>query len=94
MKFELRNHPAQARHPVTKAPLFDEDGAPVPLFPEMKAVYLDGFLMGYCGKGPVNLIRPVDEYVRGKIEDFVRSELGDVSAVSMPPVIEEEDEEE
>ena len=34
MEIEIRNHPAQARHPVTTAPLFDDDGMPVPLFPE------------------------------------------------------------
>mgnify|MGYP003649087883 CR=1 FL=1 len=35
---ELTQHPAQARHPVTNEPLFDDHGAPVPLLPTQRAM--------------------------------------------------------
>lgn len=48
MNFELRNHPAQARHFATKQPLFDGDGKPVPLFPDQRALFFDGWQVAYA----------------------------------------------
>lgn len=52
MKIELRNHPAQARHPVTNAPLFDATGKAVPMFPEQRGIFLDGSFIGYVCDPP------------------------------------------
>ena len=43
-KIELRiiNHPAQARHPFTNQPLVDDQNRPVPLFPDQRAISIDG----------------------------------------------------
>ena len=90
MNIELRQHPAQARHPVTKEPLW-RDGSPVPLLPNMRAIYLDGKLIGYVGTqpgAPVTLIYQVSEAVRASVQQVVNEqyEQGDKPrAVRMPP---------
>lgn len=94
MQFELRNHPSQARHPITKAPLTDESGKPVPLFPEMRSIYLDGKLIGYCQSRPgypVSLIVNVSDGVRNSIFEFVESRIGRVESVNMPPEVSTDD---
>lgn len=93
LNFELRNHPAQARHPVTKAPLFDADNKPVPLFPKMRALYLDGVLIAYCQAlpgYPVTFTHFVDAHVSEAASDFVEAEIGRVASINMPPEIDDE----
>ena len=95
MKFELRNHPAQARHPITKEPLV-KDGAPVPLFPDMRGIYLDGVLIGYCGDKadkPVSLIVSGSEALLADVKQFVTKSIGAPKSVSAPPERRAEDDE-
>ena len=49
-KLEIDSHPAQALHPFTKKPLFDDDGKPIPLFPDEKSIRLDGRIIAYVTK--------------------------------------------
>jgi len=88
MKLELRNHPAQAQHPITKKPLFDEHRKPVPLLKHERAIYLDGDHVGYCTAKPgfpVNLIVNFPDSMRDIIVKFVEDEIGAVSHNSMVP---------
>jgi len=92
MKIELRPHPAQARNPVTDEPLFNEDGSPVPLVPELRSIWLDGQMIGYTGsppKRPISLIvKGVPDSVVDKIKAVVCDafDLEEVEKVSAPPV--------
>lgn len=45
----IGNHPAQARHPKTKKPLFDSNGQPIPhpLVENQRSLRLDGFVIAY-----------------------------------------------
>ncbi len=52
MLIEIRNHHAQARHPITKERLVDDAGEPVPLFPFLRTFYLDGHMIGQTGDPP------------------------------------------
>lgn len=98
MKVELRNHPAQARHPVTREPLFDDDGQPVPLVKTQKAIYLDGFLIGYCGLTPgepISIIRnsreippSVREIILEKVANLLGGEWDDIKKVSQCATVE------
>lgn len=91
MDITFRNHPAQARHPVTRAPLFDGEGSPVPLILDQRAIYLDGVMVGYCGttpNSPINLIfdhRKLGEAVRAEIKAAVEAKFGAVTNVCLPP---------
>lgn len=88
MHFDLRNHPAQARHPRTDEPLFDDDGNPVPLISDQRAIYMDGVLIGYCSSkpgGPVSLIYRMPDAVNDAVKRFVENEIGTVKKVCAPP---------
>ena len=91
MKIELRNHPAQARHPITREPLKDEEGGPVPLFPNQRGVFLDGYCIGYVAtheNAPVCLTQRMSESVRAAVRKRVNEELPQGEkprAVNMPP---------
>lgn len=100
MKVELRDHIAQARHPVTNKPLVDDNGKPVPLFPDQRSIWLDGAMVGYvCGPPDFNIgfIVPeskISQFVRNLIAEQVRIELGksgDVFSVAEPPIVEVEE---
>lgn len=100
MSFNLRlaNHPAQARNPVTNAPLFDADGVPVPLFPDQRSVYLDGFLVAYVNaSGNISFIMPESKLtapIVQAIRDLVSSEFtpaGTVNHVPDLPEVEADD---
>lgn len=86
MQVEIRNHPAQARHPITDAPLFEADGTPVPLLPNDRAVYLDGALVGYTSlDGPVTLTVALPQAAVDAIAAKVAEDLGPGERrVSMP----------
>ncbi len=76
---ELTQHPAQARHPVTNEPLFDDYGAPVPLFPNMRAIRLDGFVIAYASKYGICFIinkSKLPETVKDSAASLFRSEFG------------------
>jgi len=86
---EIRPHPAQARAPGTRKPLFYSDGTPVPLFPDQRSIWLGGALVGYTGtapEAPITLIRRQPAHIRGLILDAVRRELGtQPKGISQPP---------
>ena len=88
MKIELRNHPAQARHPVNNRPLVDQQGNPVPLILDQHGIYLEDVLLGYCGKEPdrpISLIVPVDETVRDEVFAHVEKHVGTPRNIAQPP---------
>lgn len=96
MNVTFRNHPSQARHPVSNAPLFD-NGEPVSLFPQQRAIYLDGIMCGYCSinGGPVTLVRGnLEEFHIEAIEKAVSEQFGKPASMNMPPAAPEMDEEE
>lgn len=77
MLIELRDHPTQARHPITNEPLIGEDGRPVPAFPDDRSVWLDGVSIGYTSvTGPITLITAVSPTIATAIIAHVESELG------------------
>jgi len=92
MNITFRNHPAQARHPHTKQPLFTETGEPVPLFPDQRGIYLDGYLIGYCSAVPD---QPVCLIVHLPVEQLdiigakVSETFGQPDSVNMPPLMPE-----
>lgn len=100
MKIELRDHIAQARHPITREPLYHE-GKPVPLFPDQHSIWLDGAMVGYvCGPPNYNIafIVPesqIPEFVRKLIVEQVRITVGvekpNVMSVQEPRQPEPED---
>lgn len=48
MQFEIKPHPAVADHPFERGKkLHDAKGNPVPLFPDQRALYFDGWLIAY-----------------------------------------------
>lgn len=90
-KVELRNHLAQARHPFTKEPLFDDKGEPVPLFPEQRSIFVDGVFCGYVGEPPkrgIMFTRPrsqLGEMLIKEVERAVAESFGAPSVVSAVP---------
>lgn len=54
----IENHPSQAAHPFTGEPLFDDDGKPVPLFPDQRSIRLDGRVIAYVANGNAMFIVP------------------------------------
>lgn len=100
LKLQLRNHPAQRRHPFTDAPLFDDSNVPVPLFPDQRALYLwsDGngtpdnpprwVHIAYCGGlpgMPLSLLyHEKDNDIRDAYVTFVTKEVGAPSNFSQP----------
>lgn len=95
MTFELTltDHPAIARHPIRKnEQLMDENGKPVPLLPDQKAIRMAGVMIGYVLPGnKISLIRPASQLtapVVKAIEELVAAESGkevaQVKAVSKP----------
>lgn len=104
MNVELRNHPAQARHPVTREPLFDDAGKPVPHITDQKAVYLDGVMIGYallaCKPPKLSLTVPprtmpphIRDMVAKEVERLLEQELAAVKQVPDRPVEDEDPEE-
>ena len=97
MKVELRNHPAQADHPtIPGRKAFDDQGNPIPLFPDQRGVYLDGVCVGYVGDPPFHRISFIhheagtNEWVRTQAKILVEAEFKikpDVISVVPPPII-------
>jgi len=92
MKVELRQHPAQADHPLTGEKLFI-DGKPVPLLPDHRGIFLDGVCVGYVGDGPLRNVMFIhhlageNEWVRTQVRILVESEFKTAPAkvVNVPP---------
>lgn len=104
MQVELRNHPSQARHPVTHEPLVDAEGKPVPKIVDQKAVYLDGSMIGYallaCKPPKLSLIVPprtmpphIRDMVAAEVEKLLGQGLAAVKQVPDRPVEDESPEE-
>lgn len=95
LNFELKNHPAQARHPFTKEPLFN-DGQPVPLFPKQRALAFDGRIIAYISEyGNVGFIVPQErlgEVIVDEAKKFINENFTPVNMVSS--VLEAEEPEE
>ena len=88
---ELTQHPAQARHPVTNEPLFDDHGAPVPLLPTQRAIRLDGFVIGYASKHGICFTineSKLPETVKDSAIFLVESEFGTNPKVATVPEFE------
>jgi len=82
---ELTQHPAQARHPISNAPLFDDDGKPVALLPDHCAIRLDDLVIGYASRHGINFIVPkskLPDWVYNTAVNLVKKEFGDVPNVS------------
>lgn len=104
MDFELKNHPAQARHFKTGEPLWDDLGNPVPLFPEQRALYFDGFLIAYIvpdGDGCKTLfIVPEERLTKAVVDaaiEYVNAEwltVGVVHCIAEPVEVEEDEDDE
>ena len=67
----------------------DEQGKPYPLHPDMRAVYVDGVMCGYCTKKknmPLNMIKRFPDNVQKDITAEVEKQLGfSVRRVSSVP---------
>mgnify|MGYP000893513108 CR=1 FL=1 len=90
MRIELRNHPAQARHPYTDEPLWYDEARtkPVPLITDQRAVFLDGVLVGYCGIAagqPLTMTALLPTAVQEEVRRFVTSEVGAPRSMASPP---------
>lgn len=90
-QIEFRNHPAQARHPFTKQALFDDNGKPVPLFPQQRSIWVDGVFCGYVGDPPlrnVAITRPrsqLGEALIAEIHQAVEREFGPGKVMAIVP---------
>lgn len=92
MEVELKPHPAQARHPVTNEPLWNDDGTKVPLVLDQKSIWLDGAMIGYCGltvDKPISFIVPksklppsVREIVIEKVANLLGGDWHDAKKIS------------
>ena len=85
MPIELKPHPAQAQHPVTGDPLFDDDGVPRPLLPEQRSIVWDGIYIGYASKHGIRFTienSEVPEWLQIECQDLVAAEFGDCPSVS------------
>lgn len=78
MQVEIRNHPAQARNPVTDEPLVDAAGKPVPLFPDQRSIYVDGHMVAYAQPktGNIQFTRHIDDAVQPLIVASARQLMG------------------
>ena len=88
---ELTQHPAQARHPVTNEPLFDDHGEPVPLLPNMRAIRLDGFVIGYASKNAICFTigkSKLPQTVRDSVTSLAEAEFGTNPKVATVPEFE------
>ena len=92
MDITFRNHPAQARNSITGEPLEDIYGEPVPLFPDQRAIYVDGVMCGYCSSKPgepitLTVHMPVEqtEIINQRVEET----FGRAASLSMPPLMPE-----
>ncbi len=98
MKITLTNHPAQARHFQTDEPIWDDDGKPVPLVSNQKAIRMDGVLIGYCGltpAEPISIIKnkreippTVREIILEKVANLLGGEWDDIKKVSQATAVE------
>lgn len=88
---EFRNHPAQARHPITDKPLFDADGNPLPLIKDQHGIYADGYLCGYCNTDGTNVfVLPqftslADEIQAAAAEQWDKSNLVVMTGMAAKP---------
>ena len=95
----IENHPAQARHPFTSEPLVDNDGLPVPLFPDQRSIKLDGRLIAYVSnERKIMFLVPLGKLgvIAKEAEELVNKEMGAVQKVTSvrepaPETIETED---
>jgi len=100
MSFNLtiRNHPSQARHPITGKPWFDDDGVYVPMFPDQRAIALDGFVIAYVSEsGVIAFLAPFENLPEGcvkKAEALVEKEFKKPTKTIAPPPIKEHEPEE
>ena len=87
----IGKHPAQARHPVTNKPLFDNVGDFMPLLPDWRGVYLDGFCIGYVGPtGNIQFTMPINKIGQAVVDEaliLVESEFVQVGKVAAPKEI-------
>lgn len=94
MNLEICNHPAQARHPATGKPLFD-DGVPVPLFPNQRAIKLDGYVIAYVSPTlDVFFLGPIEKVGQAVVDaatELVQRELGEPGSVKTPLAMEKID---
>lgn len=106
IEIELRNHPAQAEHPITGKKLFDSDGNPVPLLPTWQAIYLltDGpgpdLFIGYVTPNKLIQIQVGESRLGGRaVVDLIRKQVaakvgGDGAGSIVPDESEENEPEE
>ena len=88
-ELKITNHPAQARHPFTNEPLFDNDNNPVPLFPNERSVRLDGRIIAYVTEERnVLFIVPLERLgvIADEAKALVEKELGPVAKTAAVPM--------
>lgn len=84
---ELRNHPAVQRHPLDRSkPLIDNDGDPVPLLPDHRAIYFERRLIAYVvPSGAISFIIPASKLGRPLMDaaaELVGQEFKEVPSVN------------
>lgn len=87
-QLEITNHPAQARHPFSKLPLVDNDGVPVPLFPDQRSIKLDGRIIAYVSeKRNISFLIPLGRLgvIAKEAEELVANQMGPVPNVNAVP---------
>lgn len=91
--FSIGNHPAQERLPFSNKPKFDDDGNPVPLFPDQKCLRLDGQLIAYITKGGLQFVVSRQELGSTYQEavDFVESTIGEQPSIGAVPYMKDID---
>jgi len=89
-KVELKQHPAQAIHPITRAKLFRDDGTPVPLFPNQRSIYVDGYFVGYVCEPPARRVAFINSRCNipeliAEVQAAVEAEFGVTPTVTHVP---------
>lgn len=97
LSVELKEHPARLRDKVSKE-LITYNGQTLPMFPNERAVYVNGICQAYITlseRAPVRFVRPQQEGIRRIVEKEVAKllerELVESVEPSAPEVPEEEE---
>ena len=88
----LANHPAQARF--AGKPLFDDDGAPIPLFPDQRSIRLDGRVIALVSQSRLSfIVEGIPEAIKSQAEQMANEWRGCPLHVSeVQPLQEKENE--
>jgi hypothetical protein len=83
-KLTIENHPAQARF--AGKPLFDDEGRPIPLFPDQRSIRMDGQVVAYVSKDSVNFIHSgLPPAIKAQAIELAKAAFGEIETVATVP---------